>query len=184
MLNDEIEVEKTNLKMLELCQECGRVYYKALIFTCSHCGGKLIEADYRIAEVVIKLIDLGFKVSWSYLGYHNNLNEQGPGTQICIYFDDKYPASVFGDLPPEWYLSEYYIQEEENGQEIGFSALVCECYHDDNVLDDKNMNFDIKVTTSNMVTWLNDKDPEGNRAFLILSGCRLGAIVYLKEMMK
>jgi hypothetical protein len=36
------------------------------------------------------------------------------------------------------------------------------------------MNFDIKVTTSNMVTWLNDKDPEGNRAFLILSGCRLG----------
>jgi len=172
--NDEIMIEKSNAKMLDICEECARVFYKPLVFTCPHCGGELIETDSRIAEVVIKLISLGFKISWAFVETYDDLNGEGPGTQIIIYFDDKYPDDLFNELPPEWFLSEYYIEQEENNSVRAFSALACNCCHDENLLDDENINLDIKITTSNMVTWLNDKDPEGIRAVLTLSGYQLG----------
>ncbi|HPT89622.1 MAG TPA: GTP-binding protein, partial [Bacilli bacterium] len=77
------------------------------------------------------------------------------------------PDETNREIPIPEYLMDEVLEKREN-------LISAVADYDENLLDSDNINFDIKVTTSNIVTWLNDKDPEGMRAVLTLSGYQLG----------
>lgn len=157
--------------MMAMCPSCFELSSDILSKPCCTCAAKPIRVSVELVNIVKILINLGFKVAYANCETSEDSDSRGKVTQISIDFETLYPEEMFYELPPDWELTDSYpvLNNEVLGEP--FSVLTCVCEHPPTECDQESIDFDKKVTITNLETWLEEKDPESCKAILKLAGC-------------
>jgi hypothetical protein len=92
----------------------------------------------------------------------------GKNTHIRIDFGANYPKAIFGELPPDWIISEFNLTKDNKILQPPLTMLSCICRHPPSESDMTSIEFEKSLTISNLEIIVEDKDPQASRAILTL----------------
>ena len=154
-----------------ICPSCGSMRQFSMNTRgakCHICGSKRtpIMVQEELVGAAELLIKRGVEIANGSIYRYYEPEVARHVIEVCLEFKVCYDKYLFQDLPPGWELDNIYRQPENQPA----SQLCCSEYLQECELDLESIEFCKKIMISNLESWLEDKDIEGFRAVLRLSG--------------
>ena len=137
-----------------MCSKCATLNIDGGI--CTECGSTHINIHLKLYKVVEMLIKMGVGVLSSEIHHSSN-------SSVRIYLAKTVPEHLFDELPNNWQLVCYEIKS------LNIKSYRLYCCPDK---DDTTYNIDKMI--QNLEEWATDKDPDGFKSLLKLSGYDIG----------
>ena len=158
---------------MQLCRECRFLYHSNTRILCLCCDSTrlTIPVSENLVGIVERLLDRGVEVVSASCDVHDARDDtgyNGKNVMLQIELGLLYPIEMFERLPPGWLTYEYHTVEEYN--QIGPKHLGLSHSEDFIPYDEAELEFQTALTISNLVCWLDDRDPDSYRAVWRLAG--------------
>ena len=154
--------------MMTMCPSCFELYSDLWSKLCCNCGHKSISLSVELINLVQLFINRGFKVISASCSTYVDQEASGKNTHIRIDFGANYPKAIFGELPPDWIISEFNLTKDNKILQPPLTMLSCICRHPPSESDMTSIEFEKSLTISNLEIIVEDKDPQASRAILTL----------------